>query len=460
MGDINSNYNTTNNNKCDYNDAGGRSNHTRTDVDNGYDNCKILFMFYVVLFHMANNWYLHESTKDWWTTTTTSTIIVRSFHRYTLWHEKVAVPGFAFISGLFGKKFTTMDGSFRWKRSISMLFFGAMNIQLVELLSGHVLTKIWSGDQQQNSTTIIPTSINFYDHLETWYLLALLCWRFMTPFIQLTRRPLVVALLLALLHVHVDWGGGQSADLRMRVFRFFPFYVAGLIVDKSVMDRIPRPTLLGAGGVVLTMFVAFVFEDSNDLLGITYSISSWTVQAHLIFLFQYVYAALAVISVILLVRQIRIPLLPWSHSNSTLAIYVWHWYVLTLILFGKCPFANDIVVVERWPLMDFLKTYGRRHPILAIASMHVMSYIICVVLGSRFFWSIIRRITDPDLSWIFRKPPAITSSQAVEFFDKQLLHHEFYTTHNNQTRVNKSDDSTATSCSSIEDNVILLNKVV
>eukprot|EP00529_Nitzschia_sp_RCC80_P024661 CAMPEP_0113504704 /NCGR_PEP_ID=MMETSP0014_2-20120614/34868_1 /TAXON_ID=2857 /ORGANISM="Nitzschia sp." /LENGTH=448 /DNA_ID=CAMNT_0000399853 /DNA_START=96 /DNA_END=1439 /DNA_ORIENTATION=- /assembly_acc=CAM_ASM_000159 len=400
----------------------------RRSSDRGYDNCKTVFMFYVVLFHMANNYFLYDCTNGW--TSTSTTLMARHlFHRYTLWHEKLAVPGFAFLSGFFGKKFGyTMDGimmqssssssspspssssssSERWKRSFTTLFVGSLNVQLVEVVMRYILTMIWFGRERSEASDYIntvPTFINFYDHLETWYLLALLCWRIATPFIiQLTDRPLLASLVLAFVHVHIDWGNG-SADLRMRIFRFFPFYVAGLVTDKSTLDRVRRPVTSGVLGIALSMIFAVAVEDPNHFLGIYYAIPSWSIWDHTVLLFQYVYAGIIVVSVILIVKEIKVSsLLPWSHSNSTLAIYVWHWQLLTLIVYGNVPFGVNLSLTNgKWPVMEYMKSVGRTHPVLAIVSLHVLSYAICVVLGSQLFWKIIRPITDPDISFVFRK---------------------------------------------------------
>jgi hypothetical protein len=451
--------------KTENDGAGSVSGSSRSD--NGYDNCKVVFMFYVVLFHMANNWFLHESTHEW-----SHTFTKRMFHRYTLWHEKLAVPGFAFLSGFFGKSFGTVDGSDRWRRSITMLFVGSINVQLVEVILRQVLTTCLGrdGKGQDGTTHSFPTSINFYDNLETWYLLALLCWRIMTPFIQLIRQPVLVSLLLSFLHVHVDWGGGQS-DLRMRVFRFFPFYVAGLVTEKSAINRIPRQTTIGFVGVILTLYIAFIIEDSDRVLGIFYAIPSWAISDHAVLLFQYFYAGSVVISVILLVKQIKIRLLPWSHSNSTLAIYVWHWQLLTLVVYGKCPFTNDVSLTSGWPVMDFLRHYGDKHPILAIVCLHVVAYVICVVLGSRAFWTIVRRIIDPDISSLFQKPLIIsaTGQRQQQCLTKQLAPEdddvEYQNTINHTGDHNTTSTPTTRSVScriieSTEDNDLMLYKTV
>lgn len=366
-------------------------------LSTGYDNCKFMFIYYVVLFHMVNHWYLQEAVKDW------PRVWANLFRSFTLWHEKLAVPGFAFLSGfLGGKKFAIMDDSDRWKRSISMLFFGALNAQLVEVILSLVLQRWLGNSSNGNQDAVIPNTINFWDHLETWYLFALLFWRILTPLLELFERPLVLSLMLAMFHAHVSWGEGQS-ELRMRIFRFFPYYVLGLVTDRGAFGRISRPTLVGSFGVASTLTFSWAIDDKMRWLGLCYTDIPWTLVDHLVLLFQYAFSTVTALSVILLVRQVTFPLLPFSHSNSSLSIYVWHWQILMPLLWGKWPFGGDIVCCNGWPLMDFLRSHGQLHPLAAIAGLHFISYCICVLLGSRGFWGLVRGLSNPNLSCIFRK---------------------------------------------------------
>lgn len=360
-----------------------------SDRDNrhcGYDNCKSVFIFYVVLFHAMNNWYLEESTKDWppfWSD---------FFKSYTLWHEKLAVPGFAFVSGFFGKHFTALDGSDRWKSTISVLFVGSLYVQLCVAVMEYIMKVLLKREGE------IPATITFWDNLETWYLLALLLWRFTTPFLELLNRPLLFSIGLAFMHVHVAYG--EPSELRMRLFRYFPYYVMGLSTSNVALDKLPRPRILGTLGVTMTFFFCWVISEKTKYLSLTYTGISWSWEPHFILLLQYVLSALLVLSVILLVRQISYPLFPFFHSQSTLAIYSWHWFVLPPILWGKYPFS-DIEIYHGRPLMELLQRW-RDHPMIAIILLHVTSYTICALLGSKFAWNMLRHISDPNCEWMFR----------------------------------------------------------
>ncbi|KAG7373089.1 hypothetical protein IV203_033813 [Nitzschia inconspicua] len=194
------------------------------------DNCKGVFMFYVVVYHFFNNWILDQAIQDW-----PSEFWRNFFISYTYWHEKMAVPGFSFISGLLGKGFDNYyDGSDskkendkrkqRWQASISTLLVGPFLMQLFNIGMKIIVLSLFpvekeederdenqdnAGDATEGASTsdnpILPNVIFDYDFLETWYLLALLGWRILTPvFLRLLRftdgqvsaRPCTTTLIL------------------------------------------------------------------------------------------------------------------------------------------------------------------------------------------------------------------------------------------------------------------------
>jgi hypothetical protein len=360
----------------------------------GFDNCKSVFVFYVVLFHAANNWYIDESTKDW------PPLWADIFKSYTVWHEKLAVPGFAFLSGFFGKKFLTQDGSGPWRSTISVLLVGTLYVQLFVLAMECIMMGLLQGEW------VVPSTFSFWDNLETWYLLALLLWRFMTPILPMLERPLLASMGLAFMHAHVYYG--EPSDLRMRIFRFFPYYVLGLHSNKASFDKVPRRTIVATLGVISTFVFCLMIKDKQKYLGLNYTYFPWSWESHLILLLQYVAIPPLIISVILLVAQISFPIFPCFHSHSTLAIYTWHWYVLPTVLYGKFPFSA-VKLYQGMPLMEFLQKCNH-HPVIAILSVHVIAYVICCLLGSRLAWKMLRHISDPNCEWIFRSSPSTEQS--------------------------------------------------
>ena len=389
-----------------------------------WDNCRSLFMFYVVVFHFFNNWTLEQATQEW------SASWAHFFSSYTLWNERLAVPGFCCLSGMMSKGYAdfpavaTSSGRQsrllqRWRTSVSTLLVGSFNIQLLNYILYILLAKIMFRQESTEAESTIdapffPRSIFQYDHEETWYFMALFGWRLITPvFLRLMRYPFATSLVLAVFNSHVAFGPGD-AHVRMRFFRYFPYFVAGLVLDTSVLDRIQRPILWGSMGVASTILLTICLEASTQriLFVVQYFDMDWSLQSLGVLTFQYIYSAALVLSTILLVRQCTVPLFPFGHANSTTAIYSWHWRVLDFVMWGQIPFSQS---EHDWtpgaPVLDYFKSCTSskslfldplHHPLVAIVLLHVGSYCICVALGSKWAWQGFRYVNDPNCDWMFR----------------------------------------------------------
>ena len=123
----------------------------RRDV--GLDNCKKIFMFLVVVHHMSNLNTVYSTLVE---QSDRSPQMLRYAYfvvRYRKWTEKVAVPGFSFLSGYFGKGFlpkpagqvqqsTGERDSARWERTISLLVLAPWLWQLLEVMIGWVVREL------------------------------------------------------------------------------------------------------------------------------------------------------------------------------------------------------------------------------------------------------------------------------------------------------------------------------
>lgn len=168
----------------------------------GYDNCKNVFIFYVVLIHLCNFNLIKWSETD----TPWSPAIHNIFEGYNLWHEKLSVPGFVFMSGFFGKGFLpeSLDERLdkRWEKTISVLLIGSALVQICDFAVGMFMSKIILGSWDE-----VPTWFPLWEKLETWYLIALFLWRMATPLIGRLRHPLVTSVLVAFICLHVQFEG-------------------------------------------------------------------------------------------------------------------------------------------------------------------------------------------------------------------------------------------------------------
>ena len=172
----------------------------------GYDNCKNVFIFYVVLIHLYNfNLLQWKHANVGW-----SPAMNNLLESYTLWHEKLSVPGFVFMSGFFGKGFLPSEpagpkADKRWEKTVSILLIGSALLQITFLVSGSILSMLIAGQW-----TKLPLWFPLFDQLETWYLVALAIWRLSTPLIGRLRYPIISCFVLAFVSLHADFGGPKD----------------------------------------------------------------------------------------------------------------------------------------------------------------------------------------------------------------------------------------------------------
>ncbi|CAB9510250.1 expressed unknown protein [Seminavis robusta] len=421
----------------------------------GYDNCKLIFMLLVVLWHTAHFNILEasllwsasvtgandtEASSHWWDRVSNGQLshhflwtpfVSHCVARYWLWTEKLAVPGFAFLSGYFGKSFlqtSSIDRGgdaveqltslqvgqrkerVRWERTISTLLLGPLLWQALSWFVGGLVSSIYYGAWSFAAND----QLELWDYLGSWYLFALLLWRvwtsiFLSKLRQDRQFPLLVSIILAVLSAHTNRGGPQ--EMRMRLFYFFPYYVAGLYCTEETWNTLIRQScriggvkskqvdrcsrFLGGLGIILTLLICQVVP--REHLGWKYTIDTYALQPHLVFLFQYLLAGAAVVSVILVVKTVRVPLFPFGHSNSTLAIYEAHWPVANLLAWGTLPYtaiSTTNTSAIQWCFSDL-------SPVPTLLCVHLICYLICVALGSRLMWDrLLRHACDPQ--WICR----------------------------------------------------------
>ena len=206
--------------------------------------------------------------------------------------------------------------------------------------------------------------------------------------------------------------------MRIRVFYFFVYYVAGLKCDETTWRRIitfgERCTggdsgraasskaddrmsrYMGCVGIFVTLLVCNVMREKD--LDWTYKIRDYGFWNHALFIFQYVLAGTAMISVILVFKTIPFSLFPFGHASSTLAIYEWHWIIADFIHVGAMPFTYSWIFDSTVAKECFTKL----PPVPAAVAMHAICYCICIFLGSRFMWNAgLRYVCDPE--WLTRR---------------------------------------------------------
>ncbi|MGQ4390106.1 acyltransferase family protein [Streptomyces sp. SAS_270] len=188
-----------------------------------FDNAKYLA---IVLVAMGHAW---EPLRGGSRSVAALYMVVYAFH----------MPAFIVISGYFSRGF---DAS---PRQIKRLVTGVA-VPYVVFEVAYTLFTRWT-----DRTPDRPISLLDPLYL-TWFLAALFIWRLTTPLWRLVRRPLVLALAVAMLAT-LSPSIGNVLDLQ-RVLQFLPYFVVGLclrpehfqLVRRSEVRALSVPVFLGA----------------------------------------------------------------------------------------------------------------------------------------------------------------------------------------------------------------------
>ncbi|MEU7576651.1 acyltransferase family protein [Streptomyces sp. NPDC041068] len=191
---------------------GGEAARTARPVkkrDSFFDNAKYLA---IVLVAMGHAW---EPLRGDSRAAAALYITVYTFH----------MPAFIVISGYFSRSFDASPN--RIKRLVT-----GVAVPYVIFEVAYTLFKRWADDD-----LTYPISLLDPWYL-TWFLAALFIWRLTTPLWKIVRRPLPLALAIAVL-ASVSPDIGDDLDLQ-RVLQFLPFFVLGLVLKPEHFQLVRR----------------------------------------------------------------------------------------------------------------------------------------------------------------------------------------------------------------------------
>ncbi|GGT08716.1 acyltransferase family protein [Streptomyces chromofuscus] len=174
-----------------------------------FDNAKYLA---IVLVAVAHSW---EPLKG-------DSRILESVYRVVYAFH---MPAFIVISGYFSRSFDMRPD--RLKRLIT----GVAVPYIVFETAYPLFTRVVADDPSQEISLLDPWYL-------TWFLCALFIWRLTTPVWKLVRRPLPVALAVAML-ASVSPQIGDDLDLQ-RVLQFLPYFVLGLCMKPEHFHLVRR----------------------------------------------------------------------------------------------------------------------------------------------------------------------------------------------------------------------------
>ncbi|BCL20432.1 acyltransferase family protein [Streptomyces tuirus] len=191
-----------------------------------FDNAKYLA---IVLVAMGHAW---EPLKS------DSRILEAAYQLVYAFH----MPAFIIISGYFSRSFDMRPD--RLKRLIT----GVAVPYIIFETAYPLFKRVIDNDPHQEISLLDPWYL-------TWFLVALFVWRLTTPIWNLVRRPLPLALGLAMLAT-VTPEIGDDLDLQ-RVLQFLPFFVLGLVMKPEHFHMVRTNAVRIASVPVFAVALAF-----------------------------------------------------------------------------------------------------------------------------------------------------------------------------------------------------------
>lgn len=223
------------------------------------------------------------------------------------------MPAFIFISGYLSKSRHAQSRENLLKFAAAYFLFNGIFILIatVKYSSVNILTPYYS----------------------MWYLLSIVTWRLLIPYIPANRRTLAVSVLLALL-------AGFFPDVEnilsiRRTVAFFPFFLSGYLTDESALNRLrdiakPKKALIALAGFPGFILLALLYDSRCHFSSASLLMEHYSGLSDLFArVFLFILASLAIVLMLYIFPAVRVPFLSKAGKNS-LTIYLLHRYV-TLI---------------------------------------------------------------------------------------------------------------------------------
>lgn len=171
------------------------------------DTIKGMLIFLVVFGHMLETNLNNECFKYIYS-------FIYSFH----------MPVFIFISGFLSK--------------------ACKDINIEKLINGVIIPLVIFNVFYETANLLKNGDFSGYFYLAApywlmWYLLSLLLWKIISPFILSTQHPLIIAIAISLFFQYLNFNGLSFSA--MRTFSFLPFYIMGCLAFKHSL-HIKKPS--------------------------------------------------------------------------------------------------------------------------------------------------------------------------------------------------------------------------
>ena len=219
------------------------------------------------------------------------------------------MPAFVFVSGFFSKR----SGA-RSARALLRLLVAYLLLMAVHLVMALI--------QRQGLQLVTPM-------YSSWYLLALIAWRLVTPYFSKVRG--IIPLAIAASFLAGLWGEINNTLALARIISFYPFFLAGYfwpqeraerMMQRPLGARIPAGAgLLIVGGALAALTKKFLDPVARDYLFSSYQ--NGVLHPALVRAAIFAIAFACSFALLFLSPSRKIPILTKAGKNS-LAVYLIH----------------------------------------------------------------------------------------------------------------------------------------
>lgn len=198
-----------------------------------------------------------------------------AFRVYTFTHLFM-MPSFCFMSGYFSQSYV------KHQNESGVIQVSVPSTKLVgTMMSLFVMAKLFAFWTEALTVTL-DASLTIGKRLETifldpfsffhpgdfgaWYIFALIIWRLLLPFWTCLRWRFACSFLIAVLPSL--GGGGGLGETGARTWGYFPFFMAGFVVDKATFEACRKDKRSQIAALALFAMVCFLlsFQTSTEFL--------------------------------------------------------------------------------------------------------------------------------------------------------------------------------------------------
>lgn len=259
-----------------------------------WDNCKGFLIILVVFAHFL---YDLQAQHEW------NTVLVNAIYMFHM-------PAFVFVSGYFSKSENS-----RSLRSILLL-----TVAYFLYTTGFIVFNLFNG---------IPGISLTYPYYSAWYILALVIWRLVTPYIAKIRG--IMFLLISFSVLSGFWTEFDLKYTAVKVIVFYPFFMAGYLLQPEMVKKfqqISSKKRILAGvfllciatvcGFLATKYFHVTMQDMLPNYYVRQGLEPAFARVSIL-----VVAGFCIVSMLLISDEKQIPLLTKAGRN-TLAVYLLH----------------------------------------------------------------------------------------------------------------------------------------